>query len=150
MRTLALLVCGVFLLTLSSSALAQGHSDAEAAIRKGSKAWEAAWNSGDAAALAALYADDAVVMAPGGEPAKGKAAIVKHFTTAIEAGAGAQNAITTEQVMAAGDWAVEVGGFVVTAADGSHADHGRYMATWKQVGGKWMLYRDIWNSSMRP
>jgi uncharacterized protein (TIGR02246 family) len=150
MRALAPIVCGVFLLTLSSSALAQDQSGAEAAIRKGSKAWEAAWNAGDAAALAALYVDDAVVMAPGSEPAKGKAAITKHFTAAIEAGAGAKTAITTEQVMATGDWAVEIGGFVNTAADGSHADHGRFMATWKQVDGKWMLYRDIWNSSMRP
>jgi hypothetical protein len=36
----------------------------------------------------------------------------------------------------------------MTAPDGSHADHGSYMAAWRQVDGEWKISRDIWNSSM--
>ncbi|MBT8400835.1 MAG: DUF4440 domain-containing protein, partial [Rhodothermia bacterium] len=59
-----------------------------------------------------------------------------------------ENVIKTREVMDAGDWAVEVGSFVANSADGEHLDHGPYMALWKKVDGKWMLYRDMWNSSM--
>ncbi|UCF21128.1 MAG: SgcJ/EcaC family oxidoreductase [Gemmatimonadota bacterium] len=147
MRRLVPLICGA-LLALNSPALAQHHTDADAAIRAGSQQWAAAWNAGDAAALAALYAEDAAVMAPGAEPATGRAAIAKHFESSLKTASGGQDKIETLQVMVAGDWAVEVGKFAATAADGSHVDHGPYIAVWKKVDDKWMLYRDIWNSSM--
>ena len=146
MRILTTLICGA-LFALGSPAMGQ-HSDADAAIRAGSQQWAAAWNAGDAEALAALYAEDAVVMAPGSEPAEGRAAIKKYFSSGLEAAEGTQNEIKTLEVMAAGDWAVEVGSFVANAADGSHLDHGRYIALWKKVDSKWLLYRDMWNSSM--
>ncbi len=147
MRRLALLYCAG-LLALGSPVLGQHKADADAAIRAGSQQWAAAWNAGDAVALAALYAEDAEVMSPGKEPAKGRAAIEKHYRGDLAAATGSQNKIKTLEVMAAGDWAVEVGSFVADAEDGSHLDHGRYVAVWKKVGEKWMLYRDIWNSSM--
>jgi uncharacterized protein (TIGR02246 family) len=136
------------MLALSSPAFAQHSSDAEAAIRAGSQKWAAAWNAGDAAALAALYAADAVVMAPGSEPATGHAAIEEHFRQGLEASGGSTNKIKTLEVMAGDDWAVEVGSFVADAADGTHLDHGRFVAVWKKVDGDWKLLRDIWNSSM--
>ena len=146
MRILTTLICGA-ILALSSPAAAQ-MSDADAAIRAGSQKWAEAWNSADADALAALYSEDAVVMAPGSEPAEGRAAIKEHYAAGLKEAAGATNVIKTLEVMAAGDWAAEVGSFVANAADGSHLDHGRYIALWKKVDGKWMLYRDMWNSSM--
>jgi uncharacterized protein (TIGR02246 family) len=149
MRAFGLIISGL-LLALPSSMAGQTPGDAEAAIRAGSQAWAAAFNAGDAAALAALYAADAMVMAPGKEPATGKAAIEEHYRGALKEAAGAKNAIKTTEVMVGDGWAVEVGSFVSTARDGSHADHGRYMAVWKKVGGSWQLYRDMWNSSMTP
>lgn len=147
MRSVVSLLCGT-LLFLPSSALGQKASDVEAAIHRGTAAWAAAWNAGDAAGIAALYAEDAVVMAPGGEPAKGRAAIQEAMMGALQATGGSQMKIEPLEIMAGDGMAVEVGRFVETAADGSHRDHGRYVAVWKNVGGKWMLYRDIWNSSM--
>jgi ketosteroid isomerase-like protein len=35
-----------------------------------------------------------------------------------------------------------------TAADGSHADHGKFIAVWKNVDGEWKIVHDIFNSSM--
>lgn len=145
MRSLVPILCGA-LLTLPSAALGQ---DAEAAIHRGTEAWTAGWNAGDAAAIAALYAEDAVVMAPGAEPAEGPEAIEELMEGALEAAGGSQMNLKPVEVMKGDGWAVEVGTFVEAAADGSHRDHGRYIAVWKNVEGKWMLYRDIWNSSMQ-
>jgi len=147
MNRITVLICGA-VLALSVPALGQNHADADAAIRAGSQNWATAWNAADAAALAALYAEDAIVMAPGEEPAQGAAAIEKHFLRGLEASPGSLNKIETLEVMASGDWAVEVGRFVVDSKEGKHLDHGRYVAVWKKVDGNWMLYRDIWNSSM--
>lgn len=147
MRSLIPILCGVFL-ALPSAARAQGHSGAEAAIHRGTEAWTAGWNAADAAAIAALYAEDAIVMAPGAEPAEGRKAIEELLKGALEAAGGSQMKIKPVEVITADGWAVEVGTFVENAADGSHRDHGRYLAVWKSVRGKWMLHRDIWNSSM--
>jgi uncharacterized protein (TIGR02246 family) len=148
MRLLVPILCGA-LLTLPSAALGQHGGGAEAAIHRGTAVWTAGWNAGDAAAIAALYAEDAVVMAPGTEPAKGRAAIEATLKGALEAAGGSQMKITPVEIMESAGWAFEVGTFVENAADGSHRDHGRYIAVWKNVGGTWMLYRDIWNSSMK-
>ncbi len=147
MRSLLPLLCGA-LLIFPSTALGQEAGGAEAAVHQGTKAWTAGWNAGDAAAIAALYADDAVVMAPGGEPATGRAAIEAAMKGALEAAGGSQMKIKPTEVMTSGTMAVEVGTWVEDGADGSHKDHGRYMAVWKKVSGKWMIQRDIWNSSM--
>lgn len=146
MRIVTTILVG-FLFTLTLPATAQD-MDAESAVREGSQKWAKAWNKADAKALAGLYAEDAVVMAPGSEPAEGRAAIEKHYQAGLEASKGSENIIETLEVMDAGDWAVEVGSFVANGADGTHLDHGRYIALWKKVDGKWMLYRDMWNSSM--
>jgi uncharacterized protein (TIGR02246 family) len=147
MRSLVPIVCGT-LLSIPSAALGQGPSEVEAAIHAGSQAWAEAWNAADAEALAALYTEDAAVMAPGSEQAKGRQAIHELFKQALGAMAGTQQEIKTKEVLEAGDWIVEIGTFVTTTADGSHADHGWYTALWKNVNGKWMMYRDTWNSSM--
>lgn len=147
MRSLAPIICGA-LFAVSSPVAAQGASGTEAAIRAGTEAWKAAWNAGDAAALASLYAEDATVMAPGQEPAVGRAAIEAGMGSALEAVPGGQMELETLEVMVNDDMAVEIGRFVFSGADGSHVDHGPYVAVWKQVDGKWLLYRDIWNSSM--
>ena len=147
MRALASLSLAA-LFTLPSVALAQRAGGAEAAIKAGATAFSTAWNAGDAKALAALYTEDATVMAPGGEPAQGRAAIEGAFTEALKMVPGSKMTITPGEVMPADGWAVEVGRYVQEGADGSHLDHGRYIAVWKNVNGKWLLHRDIWNSSM--
>ena len=57
--------------------------------------------------------------------------------------------ITPGEIIPVGDdHAIDVGSFVETAADGSHKDHGKYVAIWAKVDGSWKMVRDIWNSSM--
>jgi uncharacterized protein (TIGR02246 family) len=130
------------------TASAQAATDLRAQIEKMDKAWQAAYNAGDAAAVAALYADDAKVMAPGAAAASGRAAIQAAFAQDIAR--GSKNTLTTEEVFGGGDYAIAVGGWVETGADGSHKDHGTYVTVYRKVGGDWKIYRDTWNSSMAP
>ena len=134
-------------LALPLPALAQaGGTDLRAQIGKVDQAWQTAYNAGDAAALTALYTQDAKVMAPGREPASGRAAIQALFTADLAK--GAKNTLTLGDITGFGDFALETGGWVAKAADGKHLDHGTFMTLYKKADGGWKIYRDTWNSSM--
>lgn len=147
MHRAGLILCAT-LLALPGASLGQD-SGAEAAINEGAVAWAAAWNSGDAAALAAQYSADAVVLAPGADALEGREAIEAGMQAAIEMSGGSTMEITPGEIIPVGmDHAIEVGSFVETGADGSHKDHGKYIAVWAKLDGSWKIVRDIWNSSM--
>jgi uncharacterized protein (TIGR02246 family) len=133
-------------LALPLPALAQTGGELRTQIGRVSQAWEKAYNAGDAGGVAALYTKDAVVMAPGAEPASGTSAIQALFEAAAKQ--GAKNTLTTEDVTGFGSYAVETGKWVATAADGKHLDHGQYMTFYRKADGGWKIYRDTWNSSM--
>jgi ketosteroid isomerase-like protein len=59
-----------------------------------------------------------------------------------------KNALTTGEVLDGGNFAIAIGGYVVTGPDGKHLDHGTYTTIYKKVDGGWKIYRDTWNSSM--
>ena len=121
-------------------------TDLRAQLEKADQAWQMAYNAGDAAAVAALYTEDAKVMAPGSATVSGRAAIQTFF--AADIAHGAKNALTVGEVFGSGDYAISVGGYVATGADGAHLDHGNYMTVYMRVAGAWKIYRDTWNSSM--
>ncbi len=148
MRSALPILCAA-LLASPSATLGQPSSDTQAAIAGAIEAWESAWNAGDGAGIAALYADDAMLLPPGGEPVEGREAIQAFLQSAIDE-AGVQTALKTRELESYGDVAIEVGSYVDTGADGAHVDHGKYMAWWKKVDGSWRLFREIWNSSMTP
>jgi uncharacterized protein (TIGR02246 family) len=134
-------------LAMTLPAMAQnGGGDLRAEIGKLDQAWQKAYNAGDAAALTALYTKDAQVMAPGAETASGSSAIQAYFTADMKA--GAKNALTLEDVVGFGDYALETGKYVATSAEGKHLDHGKFMTLYKKTGGGWKISRDTWNSSM--
>lgn len=123
------------------------HMDATAAITAASEAFSAAWTAGDWDAVGALYADDAVVMPPGAEAVTGPAAIAEMFGTV---GEGWALDLTTTEVFSVEGAALEVGSWTMTGPDGSHADHGNYMAAWTWTDDGWKMARDMWNSNMAP
>jgi uncharacterized protein (TIGR02246 family) len=147
MRSAALAVCAA-LLTFPSAVLGQADPDAQVGVKEATMAWQAAWNAGNGAGIAALYAEDAVILPPGGDAVKGSEAIAAFWQAAIDASPGTTVELKQTELHNLGDVAVEVGSFVDTAADGSHADHGKYLVLWKRIDGEWKLVRDIWNSSM--
>ena len=143
----ALLAFAGLLIALPGAALAQyGDKDMKAEIEAVGAKWEAAFNSGDAAALAALYTEDGALLPPNGEAVMGTAAIEAFWAAGMATGVTFE--LKTKEVSGGGDMLVEVGAYSGTAADGSHADHGKFIVVYKNVGGEWMLHRDIWNSSM--
>jgi len=134
-------------LVLPLRVLAQA-GDLRAEIGKRDRAWEKAYNAGDAAGLTALYTKDAQVMAPGAETASGSSALQAYFTEDMKG--GAKMALTLQDVVGFGDYALETGKYVATSAEGKHLDHGKFMSLYKKTDGVWKLYRDTWNSSMPP
>jgi uncharacterized protein (TIGR02246 family) len=124
----------------------------DAAIRTVSPAWATAYNAGDADALVALYAEDAVVNPPGVPAASGHAAIREYFVKDVDAAkaAGVVFNLTTSDVGVSGDLGWESGTFTVTDKSGATIETGKYVSLFQKRDGKWLLFRDIWNSDTAP
>lgn len=123
------------------------------AVKAVNVAWFKAYNAHDAAALSALYADDAVLSAPGAPSARGAAAIRDAFQKDIAAStkAGISNSVgTNEELGVSGDLAWESNTFSVTDKAGKTLDRGKYVTVFERRNGKWLIIRDIWNSDGPP
>ena len=119
-----------------------------AAIEAASAAFAEAFNAGDAEAVAAMYTEDALVLPPGKEAIEGRTAIQAQIAADFAEMEGMVMSFETTEVQAAHGHALEVGGYTIEGADGSHVDHGKYIAIWKNTDDGWKITRDIWNSSM--
>lgn len=109
-----------------------------------SEAWEAALNAKDIDALVDLYTNDARVMPPNGEMARGHDAVRAIFGGMIEAGLGGE--LTSVEAMASGDFGYNVGIYTLRAGD-DVVDTGKYIETWRRGDdGQWHMANDIWNS----
>ena len=125
----------------------------QTAVRAVNTAWFKAFNAGDGAAIAALYAEDAVLSAPGAPAARGKASISEYYVKdlAASAAAGLTNEDgPTSDVGASGDLAWQWGTYKVTDKSGAAVDAGKYTTVFERKGGKWMIIRDTWNSDAAP
>jgi uncharacterized protein (TIGR02246 family) len=116
------------------------------------RTWLASYNSGDVETIVAMYADDAILMAPGSPAAIGRDAIRELITTesaAARAAAVTLNAVDNDTVGASGDLAWHSGSYTVNDATGTAVDSGNYMEVQQNIDGKWLIIRDIYNSD-RP
>jgi uncharacterized protein (TIGR02246 family) len=135
----------------TSSGAAAG--EASAAIRGHDSTWFAAHNAGDADAVAALYADDAVVSAPGVPPVRGSAAVREAIGKDIadmKAGAVTLVASPDADVGVSGDLAWIWNTFTVKDKSGGTVDAGKYLTVFTRKDGTWRITRDIWNSDNPP
>jgi uncharacterized protein (TIGR02246 family) len=133
---------------MSAGATTAAAQDAavRSAIEAGNKKFSAAVTKGDAAALASLYTTDAEAFPPNSDVVKGLAAIQAMWKGVLDSGVTGAELATTE-VEAQGTFASEVGTYVIKLKDGAVADRGKYVVVWKKVAGRWLLHRDIWNTS---
>ena len=123
----------------------------EAALKAATLTWLEAYNAGDVEKIVALYAEDAVLMPPHAPVANGHAAI-RAFLTADTVGAkaaGIKLVPGTSTAGVAGDTGWESGTYTVTNASGATVDSGSYLSVSHKSNGKWLYYRDTYNSD-RP
>ena len=130
----------------SSAPASAADKEAVAAVNV---AWFKAYNAHDVDAISALYADDAVLSAPGKPAARGAAAIKDAFSKDIAAATKANisnNAGTTEETGVSGDLAWESNGYAATDKSGKVVEKGKFVTVFERRNGKWVIIRDIWNS----
>jgi len=103
----------------------------ETAARAVNIAWFKAYNAGDGGGVAALYAEDAVLNAPGAPAARGMASIREYFLKGVAAAAAAGVALVdgpTSDVGVSGDLAWQSGTFKITDKSGAALDAGKYIS----------------------
>lgn len=132
---------------------ATDRSDVRRAIERGAAAWGDAVNRGDVNALAALYTTDALLMPPGAESVRGRAA-VGEFLGGLLSYSPRDVALTVDEVDVCGDTAYEVGSYTMSLQPPGQArftDRGKYIVVWKRgADGSWRIHRDIFNTNLPP
>ena len=109
--------------------------------------WEKEYNAGNLAALVALYTPDGCRMPPNQEAVHGHDAILAQLKAGKDRGAANVKIVVTS-AESSGDVGYGTGTYVITGADGSHVDHGKWMLVSKKTDGKWKTQCDIFNSDM--
>lgn len=119
----------------------------EAAIRDINESWFEAYQAGDADAIVALYADDAVLSAPGMPALRGKKAIREYLVKDVAEGAGLSFMVDSPtDVSVSCDLAWEFGTYTGTDESGATVDQSKYLTVFEKRDGKWVIVRDMWNA----
>ena len=109
--------------------------------------WEKEYNADNLAGVVALYASDGCRMPPNQEAVHGSDAILAQLKAGKDRGlAKVKIAVTSAE--SSGDLGYGTGTYVITGADGSHIDHGKWMLISKKSNGAWKTQCDIFNSDM--
>jgi ketosteroid isomerase-like protein len=109
--------------------------------------WEKEFNAGNPKGVAMLYAANGCRMPPHATVAQGTEGILANVKSARDQGAATVKLGVTA-AESTGNWSYATGTFVLTAADGKHLDHGKWMNVSKKSKGQWLIQCDIWNSDM--
>jgi ketosteroid isomerase-like protein len=100
------------------------------------------------AALDDVYTQDARILPPGAPMISGREAIKKFWSDAVNALHATSVALTSADVMPAGDGVVEIGAATITVEPpGQPAAQveAKYVVHWREEAGKWKWHVDIWN-----
>jgi uncharacterized protein (TIGR02246 family) len=136
----------LMVLVVASAACAPQGSQPSSTLETLGEQWEAALNAGDVDAIAEFYTEDCRLMPPNGELEIGREAVREEFSGMIAAGFSGR--LETLEAVTAADIGYRVGTYTITAADGAVVDRGKFMESWRNVGGTWKMANDIWNSDM--
>ncbi len=101
---------------------------------------------GDASGMSALYTENGQLLPSNSDFVTGRKAIQGFWKGVMDMGIKSAK-LETIDLEEHGDSACEVGKYTLSGAGGQVIDQGKYIVIWKNVGGKWMLFRDIWNTS---
>ena len=107
-------------------------------------------NQGHTDIVAGYYTDDATIMAPNMPAEKGTEGAKKVIGEFVAM--KAQLTLTPVAAWANGPIGVDQGTYSVTftppGATAPVTDKGKYLASYRKVGDKWLMANDIWNSDM--
>ena len=116
-------------------------------IQEENDRWMDDYKRGDVAAVGTHYTDDAISLPPHTDAVVGRESITEFWKEAMNSGSSGLN-IRTKEVERAGETAYEIGETELIGPDNSVIDRFHYMVVWKRAGGKWLIHREIWNSSL--
>ena len=120
-------------------------------IDKQNKKYMKFYNNGDESGVAELHMDDALVMPPNIDMAKGKVSIKKAISDEISAGA-TDLVFTTLNMYGNEEFVTEVGRYSLNVKNEGEivmSDIGKYIVLWEQVSkNNWLMKADIWNSDL--
>jgi uncharacterized protein (TIGR02246 family) len=117
------------------------------AIGAANEAFMVAFGRGDVAGLAAMYTRDGQILPPNGEVVVGCEAIERFWQSLVDMGVKKAK-LDIREVEDHGDTAIEVSRYTLFGEGGQMIDRGKYIIIWKLVDGRWLLARDIFNSSL--
>jgi ketosteroid isomerase-like protein len=142
------LVCFGFVLMLGAVLAAVPAAAADSSgLAARAATWEKEYNANNLAGVVALYASDGCRMPPNQEAVHGTDAILAQLKSGKDRGlANVKIAVTSAD--SSGDVGYGTGTYVITGADGSHIDHGKWMLSSKKSNGVWKTQCDIFNSDM--
>jgi ketosteroid isomerase-like protein len=144
----ALLAIVAALGLLAGCCCATSPNDAAAGVAAASLAWKQTFNAGDPAAVTALYAEDAILSAPGKPAVRGRAAIGQYFVkTAAEfatAGLTVADAPLGEPV-ASGDLGYQWKTYTISDRSGAVVGSGQLLTLFRRTAGRWLIVGDTWN-----
>lgn len=101
-------------------------------------------SKGQAAKIADMYAAGARVMPPNGSMVQERTKIQQFWQGFIDS--GAKLSLSTSDVEAQGNAAIEVGTFELVAPDGKR-ELGKFIVVWRRYKKDWKIAYDIWNSN---
>jgi ketosteroid isomerase-like protein len=147
MHTKRVVCCGLVLMLGAVLAAVPAVAADESGVAARAATWEKEYNAGNLAGVVALYAPDACRMPPNQEAVHGADAILAQLKTGKDRGF-AKVKIVVISADSSGDVGYGVGTYVITGADGSHLDHGKWMLVSRKSNGVWKTQCDIFNSDM--
>ncbi|HEY2808982.1 MAG TPA: nuclear transport factor 2 family protein [Steroidobacteraceae bacterium] len=125
-----------------------GAASAAAEVAAASLSWKQTFNAGDPAAVTALYAEDAILSAPGIPVVKGRAAIGGYFvrTAAEFAAAGLTVAdAPLGDAVASGDLGYQWKTYSISDHAGAVVGSGQLLTVFRRTAGRWLIIADTWN-----
>lgn len=123
-------------------------SKVSAAIVARHAKYAAAVGKGDVEAIGKLIALDGTLYPPNAPKVSGRESGVVFWRATLEVVKGLD--ITTQEVRAAGDFAIETGDYIALGAEKAELDRGKYLTVWQMTNEGWVISSDIWNSSLAP
>ena len=99
-------------------------------------------------ALDEIYTADARILPPGAEMVSGREGIESFWSELIQSANATSAELYSDDIILAGDGAVEVGHEILTLAPtGPPAEqmHAKYVVYWREEAGDWKWHIDIWN-----